>query len=177
MSNMDGIEGFEADFRAPTWRGFGTPKVVPAPSQRAYIGPSDRDEPCQRSIIKSFSWECQSFLTGNPAALTSLGFPYQGLRRLTLRENPPCRWSGGVVAAESERGRKGPAGRGVEARVCRLGDVDWGAFISALSDAGYQGSLCVEVEDDAFRHDLAARQRSLRISRNVLRPLIAQKGA
>jgi sugar phosphate isomerase/epimerase len=53
-----------------------------------------------------------------------------------------------------------------------LGDVDWGAFISALSDAGYQGSLCVEVEDDAFRDDLAARRRSLRISRNVLRPLI-----
>jgi sugar phosphate isomerase/epimerase len=53
-----------------------------------------------------------------------------------------------------------------------LGDVNWPQFISALSDAGYHGPICIEVEDDAFRPSLEARQTSLRISHNVLRPLI-----
>ncbi len=31
-----------------------------------------------------------------------------------------------------------------------LGDVDWGKYISALTDIGYKGPVCVEVEDKAF---------------------------
>jgi len=31
-----------------------------------------------------------------------------------------------------------------------LGDVDWGKYISALTDIGYNGPVCVEVEDKAF---------------------------
>lgn len=31
-----------------------------------------------------------------------------------------------------------------------LGDVDWGRFTSALTDIGYNGYACVEVEDRAF---------------------------
>jgi len=31
-----------------------------------------------------------------------------------------------------------------------MGDVDWGKFISVLTDVGYQGPVCVEVEDRAF---------------------------
>jgi sugar phosphate isomerase/epimerase len=53
-----------------------------------------------------------------------------------------------------------------------LGDVDWGKWISALTDAGYDGPVCVEVEDEAFMRDLDSRKQSLRISRNVLRPLV-----
>ena len=53
-----------------------------------------------------------------------------------------------------------------------LGDVNWAAWIGALGDVGYRGTISVEVEDDAFRHDLEGRKRSLRISHNVLRPLI-----
>jgi sugar phosphate isomerase/epimerase len=53
-----------------------------------------------------------------------------------------------------------------------LGDIDWSRFISALTEVRYNGPVCIEVEDDAFRPSLEARQRSLRISRNVLRPLI-----
>ncbi len=30
------------------------------------------------------------------------------------------------------------------------GDVDWGRFISALTDVGYDGCACIEVEDRAF---------------------------
>jgi len=58
------------------------------------------------------------------------------------------------------------------AKIPGLGDIDWGAFIGALTDAGYDGPVCVEVEDEAFEGELARRQQSLRISRNVLRPLI-----
>lgn len=31
-----------------------------------------------------------------------------------------------------------------------LGDVDWGRFVSALTDIGYEGCSCIEVEDRAF---------------------------
>lgn len=58
------------------------------------------------------------------------------------------------------------------AKIPGLGDIDWGAFVGALSDAGYDGPICIEVEDEAFTGSLEARQRSLRISRNVLRPLL-----
>ena len=35
-----------------------------------------------------------------------------------------------------------------------LGDVDWGAYVSALRDIGYDGYTCVEVEDRAFEGSL-----------------------
>ena len=59
------------------------------------------------------------------------------------------------------------------AKIPGLGDVDWGQWIGALTDAGYNGPVCVEVEDEAFTDTLEGRKRSLRISRNVLQPLIA----
>ena len=59
------------------------------------------------------------------------------------------------------------------AKIPGLGDVPWGLWIGALTDAGYNGAVCVEVEDDAFHETLEGRQRSLRISRNVLQPLMA----
>ena len=31
-----------------------------------------------------------------------------------------------------------------------LGDVDWGKYISALTDIGFNGPVCIEVEDKAF---------------------------
>jgi sugar phosphate isomerase/epimerase len=31
-----------------------------------------------------------------------------------------------------------------------MGDVDWGKFFSTLSDSGYRGPVCVEVEDRAY---------------------------
>ena len=49
-----------------------------------------------------------------------------------------------------------------------LGDVDWGKFISALTDVGYQGPVCIEVEDRAYEADLQSRKRSLQQSRNFL---------
>lgn len=53
------------------------------------------------------------------------------------------------------------------------GDVRWGAFIAALTDAGYNGPVCIEVEDRAFEGSLEKRMESLRISAAYLRQFIA----
>jgi sugar phosphate isomerase/epimerase len=50
-----------------------------------------------------------------------------------------------------------------------LGDVNWGSFFSVLSDTGYDGAVCVEVEDRAYEETLETRQRSLEQSHIFLR--------
>ncbi|MEW5956993.1 MAG: sugar phosphate isomerase/epimerase [Chloroflexota bacterium] len=42
-----------------------------------------------------------------------------------------------------------------------LGDVDWGKFFSVLTDVGYQGPVCIEVEDRAYEGSLENRQASI----------------
>ena len=54
-----------------------------------------------------------------------------------------------------------------------LGDVRWGAFFGALSDAGYQGHVAIEVEDRAFEGSIESRQDSLEISRRYLLQYLA----
>jgi sugar phosphate isomerase/epimerase len=49
-----------------------------------------------------------------------------------------------------------------------LGDVEWGKVISALTDIGYRGPVCIEVEDRAFEGDLESRRQALRVSRAYL---------
>jgi sugar phosphate isomerase/epimerase len=49
-----------------------------------------------------------------------------------------------------------------------LGDVRWGSFFGALSDAGYSGHVAIEVEDRAFEGSLESRLESLVISRRYL---------
>jgi len=44
------------------------------------------------------------------------------------------------------------------------GDVDWGRFVSALLDIGYDGFACIEVEDRAFESSREKILDSLRIS-------------
>ncbi len=50
-----------------------------------------------------------------------------------------------------------------------LGDVDWGKFFSALTEIGYNGAACVEVEDRDFEGSLEMRKRSLIQSREYLK--------
>jgi len=59
------------------------------------------------------------------------------------------------------------------AKIPGFGDISWGKFIGALTDVGFDGPVCVEVEDEAFEGDVERRRQSLQISHNVLRPLIA----
>jgi len=49
-----------------------------------------------------------------------------------------------------------------------LGDVDWSKFVSALTDIGYDGFACVEVEDRAFEGSRAKVLASLALSRKYL---------
>src|SRR5262249_12733423 len=58
------------------------------------------------------------------------------------------------------------------AKLPGLGDVDWGRFFSALSDTGYRGPVCVEVEDRAYEGSLDNRKRALRQSRRFLEQFI-----
>ena len=53
-----------------------------------------------------------------------------------------------------------------------MGDVNWGKFFSALTDVGYNGPVCVEVEDRAYEHGLEDRKRSLRQSAAFLRQFV-----
>lgn len=50
-----------------------------------------------------------------------------------------------------------------------LGDVNWGQYISALTDIGYCGYAVIEVEDKAFESSLKARKDSINLSKNYLR--------
>src|SRR6267143_4481378 len=49
-----------------------------------------------------------------------------------------------------------------------LGDVNWSDFFAALTDAGYSGPVCVEVEDRAYEGSLDARKRALIQSKRFL---------
>lgn len=50
-----------------------------------------------------------------------------------------------------------------------LGEVNWGKFFSHLTDVGYNGPVCVEVEDRAYEGSLERRKDSLRQSLGYLR--------
>ena len=54
-----------------------------------------------------------------------------------------------------------------------LGDVDWGKFFSALTDVGYKGAACVEVEDRSYEGSLKVRKKSLVQSREYLKQFLA----
>lgn len=53
-----------------------------------------------------------------------------------------------------------------------LGDVNWSGFFSALTDTGYDGPICIEVEDRAFEKSEAGRLQSLRISKKYLEQFV-----
>ncbi len=50
-----------------------------------------------------------------------------------------------------------------------LGQIDWGLFYSVLTDAGYDGPVCIEVEDRAYEGSLERRKQSVDQSGRFLR--------
>jgi sugar phosphate isomerase/epimerase len=60
------------------------------------------------------------------------------------------------------------------AKLPGLGEVDWGAFFAALTDAGYRGPVCIEVEDPAYEGSLDDRKRALRQSRRYLEQFVGR---
>lgn len=53
-----------------------------------------------------------------------------------------------------------------------LGDVDWGKFVSALTDIGFDGYACIEVEDRAFEGSRDKVLDSLRLSYRYMRQFV-----
>ncbi|MFZ2147260.1 MAG: sugar phosphate isomerase/epimerase [Sedimentisphaerales bacterium] len=53
-----------------------------------------------------------------------------------------------------------------------LGDVNWGKFFSALTDIGYDGAACVEVEDRSYEGSLQMRKKSLIQGREYLKQFL-----
>lgn len=57
-------------------------------------------------------------------------------------------------------------------RLPGYGEIDWASFMGVLMETGYDGPVCIEVEDDTFGKTLEGRMRALRVARNVLAPFI-----
>lgn len=53
-----------------------------------------------------------------------------------------------------------------------LGDVDWGKYVSALTDIGYQGYTCIEVEDKAFEGTVDDAKKAVILSAKYLRNFV-----
>ena len=53
-----------------------------------------------------------------------------------------------------------------------LGDVDWGRYVSALTDIGYDGPTCIEVEDRAFEGSSERVLASLELSARYMRQFV-----
>jgi sugar phosphate isomerase/epimerase len=55
-----------------------------------------------------------------------------------------------------------------------LGEINWGQFFSVLGDAGYQGPVCVEVEDRIYEGNVADRIESLAQSYRYLSQFVGK---
>jgi len=53
-----------------------------------------------------------------------------------------------------------------------LGDVDWGRYVSALTDIGFDGYSCIEVEDKSFEKNYEDVKKSVTLSTNYLRNFV-----
>ncbi len=57
-----------------------------------------------------------------------------------------------------------------------MGDVDWGKFFSILTETGYNGPVCVEVEDRAYEGSRESRELALKQCCTFLRNFIPEIG-
>ena len=53
-----------------------------------------------------------------------------------------------------------------------LGDVDWGKYVSALTDIGYEGYTCLEIEDKAFEGSKERVEASLVLSKRYIEQFV-----
>lgn len=53
-----------------------------------------------------------------------------------------------------------------------LGDVNWGAYVSALTDIGYNGYACIEIEDRAFEENEERVLASIKLSKRYLEQFV-----
>ncbi|MDQ0362076.1 sugar phosphate isomerase/epimerase family protein [Breznakia pachnodae] len=57
-------------------------------------------------------------------------------------------------------------------KVPGLGDVNWGKYVSALTDIGFDGYTCIEVEDKAFEKTYEDAKKAVTISTKYLRNFV-----
>lgn len=57
-------------------------------------------------------------------------------------------------------------------KLCGLGDVDWGKYVSALTDIGYDGCSVIEIEDKAFEGTTEDSKRAIKLSTRYLRNFV-----
>jgi sugar phosphate isomerase/epimerase len=55
-------------------------------------------------------------------------------------------------------------------RIPGYGDINWAAYMAELTAIGYDGPLCIEVEDDTFGKTLEGRMKAVKVARNILAP-------
>lgn len=53
-----------------------------------------------------------------------------------------------------------------------LGDVDWGKYVSALTDIGYDGFACIEAEDRAFEGSRERVRAGLRLAKKYMEQFV-----
>ncbi len=77
------------------------------------------------------------------------------------------------AAARDEHGVFAPPLLWHQPRIPGYGELDWCQFMGALRATGYDGPVCIEVEDDTFGKTLEGRKAALRTARNILAPHFA----
>ncbi|MEI7955575.1 MAG: sugar phosphate isomerase/epimerase [Verrucomicrobiota bacterium] len=55
-------------------------------------------------------------------------------------------------------------------RIPGFGDIDWARYMAALYDIGYDGPVCIEVEDSSFGSTLEGRKNAVIVAGKVLAP-------
>ncbi|AIF53000.1 sugar phosphate isomerase/epimerase [Pelosinus sp. UFO1] len=60
----------------------------------------------------------------------------------------------------------------ISPKIPGLGQINWSEFISALTDIGYQGAACIEVEDKAFEETFALKEQAIILSKRHISPFI-----
>ncbi|HIW43310.1 MAG TPA: sugar phosphate isomerase/epimerase [Candidatus Mediterraneibacter vanvlietii] len=53
-----------------------------------------------------------------------------------------------------------------------LGDVNWGKYVSALTDIGYAGYSCIEIEDKSFEGSIEDVKKSIQLSAKYLKNFV-----
>jgi sugar phosphate isomerase/epimerase len=73
----------------------------------------------------------------------------------------------------AEVGRFDYPNRWHQPRIPGFGEIDWGRFMAEVMRVGYDGPVCIEVEDDTFGRSLDGRLRAIRVARTILSPYFA----
>lgn len=76
-------------------------------------------------------------------------------------------------AAIAEVGRFDLPNRWHQPRIPGFGEIDCGRFLAEVRRVGYDGPVCIEVEDETFGRSLEGRIEALRTARNQLRPFFS----